>query len=161
MGADVLPDRLQEVRLAEPGAAVDQERVVRLAGRLGDGERRRVREPVGRADDERLERVLREEAGPALGRGRPLGCSPLGCDAWLFARFEGLCRAIVADDREAHLEPLARLARRLADQLAEVAFDPGARELVRNADLEIVAREADRAGCAEPRREHAVRKVGT
>ena len=72
-----------------------------------------------------------------------------------------LCRVSVADDCEAHLEPLARLARRLADQLAEVSFDPGPRELVRHADLEIVASEADRAGCAEPRREHAVRKVGT
>ena len=99
---------------------------------------------------------------PALGRAAPARAlaARVRRVRWL-ARFEGLCRVIVADDREAHLEPLARLARRLADQLAEVAFDPGARELVRHADLEIVAREADRAGGAEPRREHAVRKVGT
>jgi hypothetical protein len=46
--ADVLRDRLQEVRLAEPGAAVDEERVVGLRRRFRDGERRGVREAVRR-----------------------------------------------------------------------------------------------------------------
>src|SRR6266545_4582310 len=59
--ADVLRDRLQEVGLAEPGAAVDEERVVRLRRRLGDGQRGRVCEAVRRADHERVERVLRVE----------------------------------------------------------------------------------------------------
>ncbi len=59
--ADVVADRLQEVRLAETGAAVDEERVVRLRRRLGDGERGRVREAIRRPDDEEVERVLRVE----------------------------------------------------------------------------------------------------
>ena len=57
------------MRLAEPGAAVDEERVVRLRRRLGDCERGGVREAVRRADDERVERVLRVEAA-ALGPSR-------------------------------------------------------------------------------------------
>ena len=39
-------DRLQEVGLAEPGAAVDEERVVGLRRRLGDREGGSVREAV-------------------------------------------------------------------------------------------------------------------
>ena len=71
--AHVLRDRLQEVGLAEAGAAVDEERVVRLRRRLGDGERGGVGEAVGRADDEGVEGVLRVEAaalGPRLRCGR-------------------------------------------------------------------------------------------
>ena len=59
--ADVVPDRLEEVRLSEPGAAVDEERVVRLRGGFGYGESCGVREPVRRADHEEVERVLRIE----------------------------------------------------------------------------------------------------
>ena len=61
--ADVVADRVQQVGLAQPGVAVDEQRVVGLAGRLGDGDGGGVREPVGRADDEGLEGVLRVEAG--------------------------------------------------------------------------------------------------
>ena len=53
------------MRLAEPGRAADEERVVREAGHLGDGERGGVREAVGVADDELLERVARVERAPA------------------------------------------------------------------------------------------------
>ena len=76
---DVVADRVQQVRLAEPGRAVQEERVVGLAGQLGDGERRGVREAVAVADDELLERVLRVQADASrrpscarlgLGRGR-------------------------------------------------------------------------------------------
>ena len=59
---DEVRDRVQQVRLAEPRVAVDEERVVRLRGRLGDCERRSVREPVRRADHERVEGVLRVDA---------------------------------------------------------------------------------------------------
>src|SRR5579862_8462682 len=54
------------MRLPEPGAAVDEEWVVRLGRRLGDCECGGVREAVRRADDERVERVLRVES-TALG----------------------------------------------------------------------------------------------
>src|SRR5215213_3230921 len=64
--ADVVADRLEKVRLAEAGTAVDEERVVGLRRRLGDGERGGVREPVGGADYERVEGVLRVQAFDAL-----------------------------------------------------------------------------------------------
>ena len=55
--AHVVADGLQEVGLAEAGVAVDEQRVVLAGGRLGDGERGGVGEPVGRPDDEGLEGV--------------------------------------------------------------------------------------------------------
>ncbi len=67
-GADVVADRVQEVGLADAGRAVDEQRVVGLAGELGDGERGGVGEAVRVADDELLEGVLRVEAG-VVGRG--------------------------------------------------------------------------------------------
>jgi hypothetical protein len=60
--ADVLGDRLQKVRLAEPGASVDEERVVGLSRSFGDRERGRMGEAVRGADHERVERVLRVQA---------------------------------------------------------------------------------------------------
>ena len=54
---DLVGDRLHEVRLAEPGVAVDEERVVDLAGRLGDGMGGRGGELVRLSDDEVVERV--------------------------------------------------------------------------------------------------------
>ncbi len=121
------------------------------------------------ACENRLDEPMTNDSNVYFGRklvprslaGARAGARCSRCDGCLVARLGCFCRIVVSDDREAHLEPLARLARRLSDQLAEVPFDPRARELVRHADLEIVASEADRAGCAEPRREHAVRKVGT
>ena len=48
----VVVDRRHQVGLAEPGRAVEEERVVGLARQLGDGERGTVRNPVSRPDDE-------------------------------------------------------------------------------------------------------------
>src|SRR5690606_7505276 len=59
--ARVVPDRVSQVRLAEARLPIDEEGVVRLGRRLRDGDRGRVREPVGRADHERVEEVLRVE----------------------------------------------------------------------------------------------------
>ena len=58
-GDDRVPDRVHQVRLAEAHAAVQEERVVGVAGALGDREGGGVGEPVGRADDEVGERVPR------------------------------------------------------------------------------------------------------
>jgi hypothetical protein len=49
-------DGLQQVRLAEAGAAEDEQRVVDAARVLGDGEAGGVREAVAAADDEAVER---------------------------------------------------------------------------------------------------------
>ena len=54
---DLVRDGLHEVCLAEPGVAVDEERVVDLAGRLRDGVRGGGRELVRLSDDEVVERV--------------------------------------------------------------------------------------------------------
>ena len=88
MLADVLPDRLQQMRLAEAGAAVDEERVVGLRRRLRDGERRGVGEAVRRADHEQVERVL--EAHRAAGRR--LGCAQ--ADGLLSGWPSALCPAV-------------------------------------------------------------------
>ena len=63
--AHVVGDRVQEVGLAEPGRAADEQRVVGEPGHLGDGERGGVGEPVAVADDELVE----GEAGVEGGAG--------------------------------------------------------------------------------------------
>ncbi len=68
LAMDLVPDRLQEVGLAETDAAVDEERVPARGRRLGDDAGRGVRELVGRADDELVEGVA---ARPARVAGRP------------------------------------------------------------------------------------------
>ena len=143
--ADVLRDRLQEVGLAEPGAAVDEERVVRLRRRLGDRERGRVREAVRRADHERVEGVLR-----VAGRRRPARrrCASTA---------SRLLRALGLGDGE--LDPplvAGRVADGSADQADEMAFDPVAREVVRNGEHELVVVQLESLHVVEPR---AVRRL--
>ena len=84
VGRDVVGDRVQQVRLAEPGRAADEERVVGERRHLGDRERGAVGEAVGVADDELVEREAGVEGdvggGPqraarpaAAPRSRPRG----------------------------------------------------------------------------------------
>ena len=63
---DLVADRLDQVRLAEPDAAVDKERVVRSAGVLGDLDGRRARELVRLAGDEAVECEAAVEARALL-----------------------------------------------------------------------------------------------
>ena len=66
--AHAVGDGLHQVGLAEPGGTVDEERVVGLARRLGDGVGRGGRELVGLADDEGVEGVaLVERLGAGIG----------------------------------------------------------------------------------------------
>ena len=59
---DLVADRVHEMRLAEPHAAVDEERVVRgEPRRVRDGLCHRVGELVRATRDERLEGILRVE----------------------------------------------------------------------------------------------------
>ena len=72
--ADVVPDGMQQVGLAQPGAAVDEQRVVRTRRHLGDGQGGGVGEAVGRPDDEGVEGVagIEPPTSPAcLGDRRP------------------------------------------------------------------------------------------
>ena len=74
-----MPDGVQQVRLAQPRVAVDEQRVVRLGRGLGDRDGGRVGEPVARADDEGVEGVFRVEPGELdllgelVARARPAG----------------------------------------------------------------------------------------
>jgi hypothetical protein len=61
--AELVADGLDQMGLAEAGAAVDEERVERAGGVFGDRLRGGVRELVGTADDERGEAVARAEDG--------------------------------------------------------------------------------------------------
>ena len=75
LAVDLVADRLQEVGLAEADAAVDEERVPARRRRLRDHARRGVRELVGRADDELVEGVARDQVGraaPATGAAAPM-----------------------------------------------------------------------------------------
>src|ERR671921_238675 len=63
----VMTNRAQEVRLPQPDATVDEERVVDQTRGLGHGQRSRVGEPVAGPDHERIESVLGPE-GPRRTR---------------------------------------------------------------------------------------------
>ena len=65
LGDDLVADGVHQVGLAEADPAVQEERVVGVAGALGDRQARGVGEAVGRADDEVRERVARVEVGRA------------------------------------------------------------------------------------------------
>jgi hypothetical protein len=64
--AYVVAQRVQQVRLPQPGVPVDGQRVVRLAGILSHRDRRGVGEAVRSADDEGFEGVFRIKPGVAL-----------------------------------------------------------------------------------------------
>jgi hypothetical protein len=68
---------MQQVRFAETGRPVDEQRVVRTGRALGDAQRGRVGETVRRADDELVERVARVElrGGPRAVGARGFGGS--------------------------------------------------------------------------------------
>ena len=59
--ADAMADRVHQMRFAQTHAAVDEQRVIRLCRRLGDGQRGRARKAVGVAHDEGIEGILRVE----------------------------------------------------------------------------------------------------
>src|ERR1051325_8387843 len=67
---DELADRLHEMRLAETHASIDEQRIVRARGRLGDSETRRMRDFVVRTDHERFEGVSRIQSWNCGARAR-------------------------------------------------------------------------------------------
>src|SRR5262249_51973609 len=62
LGTDAMCDGMNQVRLAEPRATTEEERVVTRAAAACRTDGRRMSELVRRADDEVAERVLRIEA---------------------------------------------------------------------------------------------------
>ena len=126
--ADVLADGLEEMGLSEPGAPVDEERVVRLGRRFRHGQRGGVREAVRRADHERVERVLLAHLEPRARRRLGLRHRPRRLDFLL--------------DREPNPPLAARcVADGRTDQIEEMPFDPLAREVVRHREDERVVGE--------------------
>ena len=93
--AHVVTDGVQEVGLAQPGVAVDEQRVVGLARRFCNGDRSGVREPVRGADDEGLEDVLGIE--PRLQHAAGPGRRDTGVGAERSGRLvgKGICRFVV------------------------------------------------------------------
>src|SRR5262249_20951070 len=72
---DLMPDGIHQMRLAEPKAAVDEERVVVIPWLRGDRLARGVRELVRGSDDEVGKRVLGVEGG-VYGAQASVGSAP-------------------------------------------------------------------------------------
>jgi hypothetical protein len=53
-----LANRLEQMRFTQAHAAVNEQRVVRLSGLFGNGQRRRMRQPIAWAGDEIFEDVI-------------------------------------------------------------------------------------------------------
>ena len=147
-GADVVPDGVEQVGLAQPGGAVDEQGVVGLRGRLGDRERGGVGETVRGTDDELVEGVARiERSGPALlGGGRePRAQRRFGRDRhWFFDRQVGV------DHQLDENVTVRRHAKRLGEQAAVARPDPLARMGVRHAEGEHQAVEVEGPHAGKP-----------
>ena len=132
-----MADCLQQVRLAQPGRPVEEQRVVQATRCRSHALCRRKREAVRRTDDERLERVAltqarsrdlvanRRHAAHALQHGRPTQCQ-LGPQR-LEPNIEGLAGQLRqrAHDQWAHplLEPF-RDEFRLGAEYQRVVVEP-------------------------------------
>ena len=66
MVCDVMSDRVHQMRLAQPHATVNEERVVGTRRRFRDGAAGGMRELIRRSDDERVERVARAQASERI-----------------------------------------------------------------------------------------------
>ena len=131
---DGMADRVHEMRLAEAGPAVHEEWVVAVAGPLGHGKSRGVREPVIRADDE-------GRKGVALVEHRADGCLATFLGARLLGerrrgRRSGPHAAVRGRD-EADVDcPPEEVLKGRADLRTELVLEPLARERVRHPDEE-------------------------
>ena len=142
----LVPDGVHQVGLAESHAAVQEERVVCVTRALGHREARRVRQAVGRADDEVPERVAWVKVGGAALAADP-GRAPrdrLGGD-----RLRGVGR--LRGHLEIDLDAVAHDAcEGLADQRAVPRLEPVLREPVGNGDAKPVFVDGHEGGVAEP-----------
>ena len=162
LGDHLVADGVHQVRLAEPHAAVQEERVVGVPRALGDRQARGVGEAVGRPDDEVGEGVARVEVGrPALA------ADPGRLDPDLLLR--GGVRAASGShgvrvgigwalrrgpDDEFDLDAVADDPREgLADQRAVARLQPVLGEAVRDRDPEALVIDVDELGVAQPRLE--------
>ena len=147
---DRVADGVHQVGLAEAHAAVQEQRVVRVARALGHRQRGRVGEPVRRAHDEVRERVARVEVGRAtLRRPDPRGLHPDGRARR--GRGGGLGLAVGADG-ELDLDAVADdLGQRLGDQGPVSPLQPVLREAVRDGDPEALVVHLHEMRVTQPR----------
>src|SRR5206468_8311471 len=151
-----VPDRVHEVRLAEPGPAVDEERVVAVPRPLGDRQGRGVSEAVVRADDEGREGVARVQEGAGFAPFLP---------AWLLAA-STRCRRGHSRGRarsrgrprwtggrhETHVDGAANeVLERFTHLRSKFALEPLASERVRHTDEEDVVLFGEDLRVFEPR----------
>jgi hypothetical protein len=134
-----LPNRVHQVRLAQTRRAVEEEWVVAAVATLRDGDRRRVRQAVARADHEALEGEARIEVGARQGRRTADRRRGRRSDR----RGRRLRRTIRAHELHHHRE-----AQLLAQRLLEVALEsplyPVAPERAVQAQAHAVALDAYR-----------------
>ena len=164
LGHDLVADRVHQVGLAEADPAVQEERVVGVAGALGDRQAGGVGEAVGRADDEVGEGVARVEVGRATLAADTRGLRPgrAASSAWrpgarpAAAPPRASCPRpprVGADD-ELDLDAVADdPGQRLGDQRAVARLEPVLREAVRDRDPEPLVVHVDERGVTEPRLE--------
>ena len=138
----VVSHRVHQVGLAQAHAAVEEERVVSLAGRVGHRRAGRHRELVRGSHHERVEAVLRVDLQLTRGRGLARRRLRHRCTR----RLEGvlLAAGAVADDElHAALLPVLRLEV-LQEHVEQVVPYPVDHELARVGEGELVALQADR-----------------
>ena len=158
---DRVADRVHQVGLAQADAAIQEQRVVGVTGTLGDRERRRVGQAVGRADDEVREGVAGIEVGRAGGRA--LGSPDPGrlhADgaAGGFGSVAGggaggrPVRLALRGHHELDLDAVADHAgQRLGDQGPVAGLEPVLGEAVGDGDPEPLIVNVDEARIAQPR----------
>jgi len=137
--AHVVADRVHEVGLSEPHAAVYEERVVALAGALGHRLADGVRELVAAPDDERVEGVVLAEIA-LVANGKRGARSK-------FTRGLGGLGAHVERDSD---RPLGHRGDRVLDQRAVVLVQPINVELVWDLEHKGGAVELERSEIPEP-----------
>src|SRR6185436_2425239 len=135
-----------QVRLAETDTAVDEERVVGLRRKLGDGLAGGLRELVGRADDEGIENVARVQPFRGAAARRAAG------RRWRWIVGGGR-DGVVDDDAHARLAA-DHLGGGLLERLKVVLREPVTREPVRGADAEVIALDGEQSARSYPRVHH-------
>ena len=135
---DILPDGLQQMRLAQPHAAVEKQRVVRFPRCLCDRQRRSVRKTVVVADNEGVECVSRIESVVAASGDRLLGY----LNRFRFRRFafaDGCRAGLCGNDLELHLQGLAAsVHQHVLNQAEIVVFKPDFAKIIRHFQSHLV-----------------------
>ena len=148
---DLVPDRLQQVGLAQADAAVDEQRVPARGWRLGHHARRRVGELVGRADDELVEGVARDQVRAAApGRGRAAAPDRRGIR--VAARHPGVpfTASSSVTSKSTVKARCARVSRSLQDRREEIVLEPFLVVAVRRPQADAPVVDADTLDRAQP-----------